>query len=174
LKPKQLLLLAALSGLAGAAWADDEGVRRNPFNDPFVQISQGMADCPVPEMPLYTEDEIRKLAHERAQRGVSCWLAGRCRLHNAYLYDAEIIPRVSIAITSAGRFRDTSVWALGQRRRVWLKGCVQSAAQAAEIEGIVRLIDDVEGVENELMVGTRGTPPYAARAASSVPSSPAR
>jgi hypothetical protein len=40
---------------------------------------------------------------------------------------------------------------------------VQSAAQGAEIEAIVRHLDDVEDVLNELMVGTQGTPPYAVR-----------
>ena len=61
-------------------------------------------------------------------------MAGRCRLHNAYLYDKEIVPRVAIALTASGRFGDTSIWALGQRRYVWLKGCVATAGQVAEFE----------------------------------------
>jgi len=87
-------------------------------------------------------------------------MAGRCRLHNAYLYDKEIVPRVALALTSTGRFTNTSIWALGQRRYVWLKGCVATAEQAAEAERIVRDIDDVDGVQNELMVGTQGKPAY--------------
>jgi len=134
---------------------------RNPFNDPFLRLTDGLPACPVPEVPLYSDDEMRSLAHERSQRGVSCWLAGRCRLMNAYLYDAEIIPRVSKAVLADGRFAQTSVWALGQRRFVWLKGCVSSAEQAKDMEALVRNIDDVEGVHNELMVGTQGVPPYA-------------
>ena len=59
-----------------------------------------------------------------------------------------------------GRYGDTSVWALGQRRWVWLKGCVAKAEQREGLERLVRLIDDVEGVVNELMVGTAGKPPY--------------
>jgi hypothetical protein len=140
-----------------------DGVLRNPFNDPFVQVANGLAGCPVPEVPIYDEAEYRQLAHDRAQRGVSCWLAGRCRLYNAYLYDAEIIPRVQKAILATGKFGDTSIWALGQRRRVRLKGCVRTAVQARELEAIVRDIDDVEGVDNELMIGVRGKPPYAVR-----------
>ena len=52
------------------------------------------------------------------------------------------------------------MWALGQRRWVWLKGCVTKPEQRDALERLVRLIDDVEGVVNELMVGTGGTPPY--------------
>ena len=68
--------------------------RSNVFNDPFVQVTAGLVGCPVPDAPGVTPQEARELAHDRAQRGVSCWLDGRCRLPNAYLYDAEIIPRV--------------------------------------------------------------------------------
>lgn len=134
--------------------------RSNVFNDPFVQATAGLPACPVPAPPGVTEQEARDTAHDRSQRGVSCWLAGRCRLPNAYLYDAEIAPRVQQALRVDGRFAATSIWATGQRRWVWLQGCVASAEQAAEAEQLVRRIDDVEGVVNELMVGTEGTPPY--------------
>lgn len=150
--------LAAAVGLGGNASADE---RRNVFDDPFIAVTTGLPGCPVPEGPLYTEAEAREAAHDRSQRGVSCHLAGRCRLPNAYLYDKEIVPRVRIAIEADGRFAKTSVWALGQRRVVWLKGCVASADDAISLERIVRHLDDVEGVVNELMVGTAGKPPYA-------------
>lgn len=133
---------------------------KNPFHDPFLQVTHGMPNCPVPQEPTYTEEEYNNLAHDRAQRGVSCWLAGQCRLSNAYLYDAEIGPRVGIAVNQRNQYPDTSVWALIQRRRVRLKGCVQTAEQAKEIEAVVRNIDDVEGVDNQLMVGTQGKPSY--------------
>jgi osmotically-inducible protein OsmY len=81
-------------------------------------------------------------------------------LPNGYLYDAEIAPRVGIAVNEGTRFADTNVWALSQRRRVWLRGCVRTAEQANEIEAIVRHIDDVEDVQNELMVGSTGIPKY--------------
>ena len=149
-----LLLLSATAALAQP--------RSNVFNDPFVQATSGLASCPAPEPPGVTEQEARELAHDRAQRGVSCWLAGRCRLANAYLYDAEIVPRVQQALRVDGRFGATSIWATGQRRWVWLQGCVSSAAQAAEAEQLVRRIDDVEGVVNQLMIGTEGKPDYRA------------
>lgn len=149
-----LLLLGSAAAMAQP--------RSNVFHDPFVQATSGMASCPVPEPPGVTAQEARELAHDRAQRGVSCWLAGRCRLANAYLYDAEIIPRVQQALRVDGRFGATSIWATGQRRWVWLQGCVSSAGQAVEAEQLVRRIDDVEGVVNQLMVGTTGQPGYRA------------
>ena len=147
------LLLQASSAVAQT--------RTNRFGDPFLQITSGLPSCPVPDPPGFTAQQAADQAHERAQRGVSCWLAGRCRLPNAYLYDAEIIPRVQQALRYDGRFGTTSsLWAAGRRRWVWLQGCVATADLAAEAESVVRAIDDVEGVVNELMVGTGGTPPY--------------
>ncbi len=149
------LLLLACTRIAAAAES-----LVNPFNDPFIQATDGLPGCPVPQPPTFTEEEYRAAAHERAQRGVSCWLDGRCRLANAYMYDKEIVPRVKTALKAAGRFDATSVWVLGQRRFVWLKGCVQTRAQASDIERLVREIDDVQQVHNELMIGTEGRPPY--------------
>ena len=94
------------------------------------------------------------LAHVRAQHGTSCHLSGRCRLANSYLYDKEIIPRVVQYIRLDGRFNDTSVWVLGERRMVTLMGCVKSQEQAAALEKSVELVDDVMGVINQLAVGT--------------------
>ena len=138
--------------------------RTNHFSDPFVALTSGLPSCPVPLGPMVLASEVADEAHWRSQRGVSCHLAGRCRLPNAYLYDREIIPRVQLAVVANGRFADTSVWAYGQRRWVFLQGCVASAEQALEMERLVRLIDDVESVVNNLMVGASGTPPYKTRA----------
>jgi len=152
-----LMLCAAFMALAAAASAQ---TRTNVFHDPFLQVTGAIAACPVPDAPGVTEQESRELAHDRAQRGTSCWLAGRCRLPNAYLYDAEIVPRVQKALLADGRFGNTSIWATGQRRWVWLQGCVATAEQAAAAEELVKRIDDVEGVMNQLLVGTSGTPQY--------------
>jgi BON domain len=140
------------------AMADNELANR--FDDPFIAITTGMPNCPAPLGPMVSPAEVADVAHYRSQRGVSCHMGGRCRLPNAYLYDKEIIPRVKLAIDTAGRFKGTSVWAYGQRRWVFLQGCVATRAEADELERIVRLIDDVESVVNELMVGTDGKTPY--------------
>ena len=149
------------AGVAAQAPADGPP-RTNAFNDPFVQVTAAIAHCPVPEGPLYTEQEVREQQHERTQHGTSCYTSGRCRLPNSYQYDAEIIPRVQKYIQYDPRFADTSVWVLGQRRIVTLKGCVQSVEQGRLLEQSVGLVDDVMGVVNQLAVPgvTKGPAPY--------------
>ena len=147
----------ALLLLAGAASAQE---RRNAFDDPFLQVTSALPGCPIPRAPGWTEEEIRKEAHVRAQHGTSCFQSGRCRLPNSYLYDKEIIPRVQQYIRRDGRFDDTSVWVRGERRFVTLLGCVKTPQQKEEMERQVLLVDDVMGVVNWLMVGTRDTPKY--------------
>ena len=154
----QRAAMLALLLAAGAAPAQQE--RRNYYGDPFVQVTAGLAGCPVPEGPLITAQEMREQAHGRSERGTSCHRSGRCRLPNAYLYDKEIIPRVRQYIVQDGSFADTSVWIMGQRRWVTLMGCVNSEAQRDALERAVRGIDDVEAVVDELMVGRSATPRY--------------
>jgi hypothetical protein len=153
--------LACTGVHAQAAAASPE--RRNWFHDPFLVATHGLPGCPVPEAPLLTEAEMQHETHWRAERGTSCYRAGRCRLPNAYLYDQEIAARVAKAIDATGTFGNTSIWIEGQRRWVWLKGCVSTPEQAAELERMVRLVDDVEAVIPQLIVGTAmpaGTPVY--------------
>ena len=143
-------------------WAQDGAApRTNVFNDPFLQATQALPDCPVPEGPLLTAQEARAQAHLRIEKGTTCYQHGRCRLPNAFLYDRDIVPRVARFIRLDPRFAQSSIWLLGQRRWVYLKGCVATAEQARQLEAEVRLIDDVEAVVDELMVGTAGKPPYA-------------
>jgi hypothetical protein len=80
------------------------GKRANCFNDPFLQVTDGIAECPVPEGPMITESEMKAEAHSRTERGTRCFLSGRCRLAISCLYDKEIIPRVKKAIVADGRF----------------------------------------------------------------------
>jgi hypothetical protein len=144
-----------------AAGADES---KNYFNDPFVQVTSAVPACPAPAGPLISAAEVRQVEHERTQHGTSCYLSGRCRLPNSYLYDKEIIPRVAQYIQRDGRFDDTSVWIMGQRRIVTLMGCVQSREQADALEKSVALVDDVMNVVNKLMVGSQGQAPYPLRA----------
>jgi hypothetical protein len=146
--------------LLGCSSLQSQEQRTNVFDDPFVRVTERLAACPVPEGPLYTPAEARAQSHLRVEKGTTCYQWGRCRLPNAYLYDKEIIPRVALFIRRDERFAESSIWILGQRRWVYLKGCVASEAQSRELEREVRLIDDVEAVINELMVGTAGKPPY--------------
>jgi osmotically-inducible protein OsmY len=141
-----------LSFVALRLGAEDKA---NYFDDPFLQVTSGIGDCPVPPGPEITQAEMRAQAHVRAERGTSCYLSGRCRLPSAYQYDKEIIPRVKKAIDADGHFAGTSVWVLGQRRWVWLKGCVRRKSEAKALENVVQRIDDVEAVIDELVVKDR-------------------
>jgi osmotically-inducible protein OsmY len=62
------------------------------------------------------------------------------------------MPRVMKAILAADRFSGTSIWVTTQRRWVTLQGCVSSLDESSEIERLIRNIDDVETVINELVV----------------------
>ena len=64
------------------------------------------------------------------------------------------------SIRMDGRFDDTSVWVLGERRIVTLMGCVRTREQAEQMEKAVLLVDDVMGVVNYLQVGPGGKPKY--------------
>lgn len=143
------LCALALACAASPATGDE---RANYFDDPFIQVTGAIKDCPVPDGPAITHAQMQVEAHERAERGTRCFASGQCRLPNAYLYDREIIPRVKLAIESDGRFADTSIWVEGQRRWVWLKGCVRRKESVTALETLVRNIDDVEAVVNELHV----------------------
>jgi len=143
----------ALFASAPAAAAAEE--RANRFDDPFLQVTDGIVECPPQQGPMITQAEMRAEAHPRAERGTRCYQSGRCRLPNSYLYDKEIIPRVKTAILADARFSGTSVWALGQRRWVILKGCVRTEAERKALESLVRSIDDVEAVVDELVVTKR-------------------
>jgi len=142
-------VFALLFSVSAGAQNDETS---NYFNDPFLQVTDAIPDCPKQEGPKITSAQMRAEAHWRAERGTSCFQSGRCRLPNAYLYDQEIIPRVKKAILADSRFSDTSIWVEGQRRWVSLKGCVAKQDQVLQIEQLVRNIDDVENVINVLAV----------------------
>jgi hypothetical protein len=154
---RRLVLSFAFACLLPLASAQE---RKNAFDDPFLQVTSALPGCQAPRPPGFTEEEVRKEAHVRAQHGTSCYRVGRCRLPNSYLYDKEIIPRTQQYLRMDGRFDDTSVWILGERRLVTLMGCVRTAKQKEEMERAVLLVDDVMGVVNQLMVGTREAPRY--------------
>ena len=82
------------------AQAQAQAPRVNRGHDPFFQISKAINDCPVPLGPLETEQEWLDDSHYRIERGNSCWVEGRCRLSNAYLYDAEIADAVQRRLTN--------------------------------------------------------------------------
>jgi BON domain len=87
------------------------------------------------------------------------------RLH-ASLVDQVLAsekPKVLAFVTRLnheGRFADASVWVEGQRRWIFLKGCVRNKAQSSALARLVREVDDVEAVVDQLMIGIQGVPKY--------------
>jgi hypothetical protein len=163
------LIGVAIGIVAIAAGAQE---RRNRFDDPFQQATRGLPRCPLPEGPLLTEDEMRRQAHARIERGTSCWLAKQCDEPNAYRGDTRINAAVAAAVAADPRFRDSSVWVVTQRRFVFLQGCVRSSAQKAALIDSVRGMTDVDYVVDELMVGASGKPPYRGAQPTATPAAP--
>ncbi|HEX7273354.1 MAG TPA: BON domain-containing protein [Casimicrobiaceae bacterium] len=123
--------------------------------DPFAQATGGYPGCPEAKPTVLTEQEMRTSAHERAERGTSCCLAGTCECGGAYKRDPEINERVASAIRDDRRFRDTSVWVTTTRKFVTLDGCVRTPAQKTALERLVKRLPDVAIVWNETIVGTK-------------------
>jgi len=123
--------------------------------DPFAQATGGYPGCPEAKPPALTEQEMRTSAHERAERGTSCCLAGTCECGGAYKRDPEINERVASAIRDDRRFRDTSVWVTTTRKFVTLDGCVRTRAQKTALERLVKRLPDVAIVWNQTIVGTK-------------------
>ncbi len=147
---------------AGAAQAQSTvpPERRNWFDDPFFQVSSGLPACAVPLGPLLTDEEQRREAHDRVERGTSCWLAGTCSDSNSYRYDKRLAGPVASALKAVPGLERSSVWVTIQRRWVFLEGCVASAQQAAQLEQAARAVPDVEVVVPALDVGVVQKPRY--------------
>jgi len=152
-----LCALGFLGVLAMPVSAQEAG---NLFGDPFVRVTDGIPDCKTPRGPYITPEHARVQQHIRSQHGNSCYRSGRCRLPNSHLYDAELVPRVQLYIRSSGRFDDTSIWVVGERRIITLLGCVRSKEQALELERAVALVDDVSNVIPYLATSPGDPPPY--------------
>jgi hypothetical protein len=156
---QRIATITATLLLAGAPAFAEPPQEGNLFNEPFLRLSSAIQDCPIPRGPWWTAEEARKDQHGRSQSGVSCWLAGKCRLSNAYLYDPGIAERVQATFERDGRFGDSSVWAHVQRRFVTLMGCVKDEQQRGLLKAAVGAVDDVVGVVDQLQVGTTASPP---------------
>lgn len=157
--------LAAALLLAAAAAPAQQQDRRNWFDDPFAQASFGLPACPEPAGPLLTEAEMRREAHQRIERGTSCWLAKKCAEPNAYADDKRINEAARHALAAEPRLRSTRLWVITQRRFVFVQGCVGNASQRKLAIDALRRLPGVDYVGDELLIGTAGKPPYAVAAA---------
>ena len=141
------LLVAAAAAIPTPVVADSYQL------DPFEQATAGFATCPVVPPPTLTLQQMRTQAHERAERGTSCCLAGTCECGGAYKRDPEINARVAAAIRDNARFRNASIWVTTMRKFVTLQGCVRTAVQKRALERLVRRQPDVALVWNETTIG---------------------
>ena len=162
-----LLILASFGALRQGAPAavdlpTDEPVG-NLFGDTFFPLSSKITDCKVPRGPWWTAAEAKADIHWRTQSGVSCYLAGKCRLMNSYLYDKDIAERVRATFERDARFEDSSVWVQVQRRLVTLMGCVKDEAQKSALIAAMQGIDDVNQVIDQLSIGPTPSPKYAVK-----------
>ena len=145
--------LASLLICMSIGCAHAEPLRANHGHDPFLQISKAISDCPVPLGPLQTEKEWLDDSHYRIERGNSCWIEGRCRLSNAYLYDTEIADTVQRRLANLNvdtHWREQStLWLTLQRRFIYVEGCVAPGFdKAAFLDGLARTADVDRVIDN--------------------------
>src|SRR2546427_8671556 len=120
--------LSLLTLLTTSAAAE---VRRNWFNDPFLQLSADRPACPTPDGPMLTEAQMREQAHSRIERGNSCYLAKHCSHSSAYAYDPEIAQAARKRLQNDAKLHGSSLWITVQRRFIKLEGCARSRHQIA-------------------------------------------
>lgn len=155
-KGLRALVIVAFVALSSRAQADEP---RTYVVDPFAQATAGALDCPVVQPPALTEYQMRIQAHERAERGTSCCLAGTCECGGAYKRDPEINARVVAALQARADLGNTSIWVTTMRKFVTLQGCVRTSAQKRAIERLVKRQPDVAVVWNEIhLVPVRQAP----------------
>jgi hypothetical protein len=153
----RVTLLALPLALGAMALAGAEQ-RRNWFDTPFDQALAGAPDCPRPEGPRITEEEMRRQAHGRIERGTSCWLSGECADSNVYRRDPEVQQRALAAVRAEPVLARASVWLTTERRWVTVDGCLPTAAAHAALLARLRAVDGVERVIDRTVLGTRGPP----------------
>ena len=105
--------------------------------------------------PYVTPERMHIIAHERAERGTTCALEGKCEPGGAYRRDPEINERVRAALAADPRFADPSVWVTTTRKFVTLNGCVRTQAQRRALAAFVAARPGVERVLDETRVGAR-------------------
>jgi hypothetical protein len=151
--------------LFGHAFASEP--LKNHYNDPFVQITNALKDCPEPRGPFMTEREAKADAHQRIERGTTCFNAGKCKESNAYFYDLRIAKNAEAAARAAiardKTLANSSVWFTVQRRFAFVHGCVANEKQIAKWTALLKAVPEVDYVSVDLALGTKpknGRMPY--------------
>ena len=154
--------LALIAPLLRAAPPDS---LQNWFDDPFFQITNAVADCPVPAGPFVDERDKRAQAHRRAEKGTTCWLAKECERPNAYAYDRDIAAAIRGALHDGRLFPHSTLWVTVQGRVVYIEGCAADASTAADAESFARSVPHVQQAIAIVRTDPAARPPYRLRAA---------
>lgn len=159
---RYLSCMVLLAAFAIPCRAETDGVRRNWFHDPFFQISDDVADCPTPTGPFVTEKQKMAEAHHRAERGTSCWLAGKCDRPNSYAYDQNIAAAFKAKLNDEQRnpFIGTTLWVTVQGRVVYIEGCAEERGVVAALELYARALPYVEIAVARVRSDPTIPPPY--------------
>lgn len=119
-------------------------------NDPFLRISQAIADCPEPAGPRVSEEEWKRESHHRIEEGNHCYVEGRCRLANAYQYDKDIAETLLRRLDNLRRtqpaWQNSSLWITVRGRWLTVQGCVAPGFDRAAFLSALREVPDVERV----------------------------
>ena len=146
---KSLAALTLLALLATAHAADDEGYYQDP---PPLAATRGLADCPPPVVRKLTPEQARREAHQRVERGTSCWLAGKCEAGGDYKDDDRVNAQIAEALAADRRLARTSLWVETLRKFVTVKGCVATESQRRVAEALARAVPKVKLVWMEAKV----------------------
>jgi len=162
--PARKVRAARAAGIAAllasrTVFSDPAEPLKNHYNDPFVQVTNGITACPQPRGPFMTVKEAQAEAHPRIERGTTCFMSGKCSEPNAYRYDARIAAAAQAAIATALKqnpsLAQSSVWLTVQRRFVFVHGCVARRGDMAKWERILKAVPEVEYVGVDLAVSAR-------------------
>ncbi|WP_369804589.1 BON domain-containing protein [Cupriavidus sp. YR651] len=153
-------LFAAMTGATNIVLAQ---TLRNFGDDPFLQVSQAISDCPEPAGPRISEDEWKRDAHHRIEEGNHCYVEGRCRLANAYRYDKDIAEAVQRRLDTLRRtlpgWQNSSLWIMVRGRWLTVQGCVAPGFDRAPFLAALKEVADVERViDQTTATPARGVP----------------
>lgn len=166
MRPRALLLTVGLLAASAVAAAPPNPERRNVYGDPFFALVADDPGCPLPAGPFITAAEQRAEAHHRAEKGTSCWLAGRCATPNADAGDVALGAAVQAALAAqAPRWAGASLWVTVQAAVVVVEGCTDDPALPPALEAAAVAVPGVQRAIAILRTERDAPPPYRTRSA---------
>jgi len=135
----------------------------NRGNDPFLQISREIPNCPEPAGPRISEAEWKREAHHRIEEGNHCYMEGRCRLANAYQYDKDIAEALQRRLDTLRHampgWQQSSLWIMVRGRWLTVQGCVAPDFDHKGFSSALREVPDVDRViDQTTATPARGVP----------------